>query len=76
MNPEERKLFKTTSLKVEKSSFHLAMSTFEMAADIESRCIPAATRLSQGFGEAADGGNVISISTCDTAYDGGDYASV
>jgi hypothetical protein len=76
MDKDGQEHFKATSLNIANTSLQLAMSTFEMAADIESRCIPAAKSLSQGIEAAATRGNTLDISTGDLAFNDDDCAFV
>ena len=55
MDIDGKEHFKTTSLNIANTSLQLAMSTFEMAADIETRCVPSAMR-PQGTDQVATEG--------------------
>jgi hypothetical protein len=73
MDKDGQEHFKTTSLNIASTSIQLAMNTFEMAADIESRCIPATKKMDD---TAAAGGDTPNDSAGDNVFDGGDCAFV
>jgi hypothetical protein len=75
MDNDGKEHFKATSLNIANTSLQLAMSTFEMAADIETRCAPSITR-PQGIEEGAIGGKNHSMSTRDRDIHSDDCAFV
>jgi hypothetical protein len=76
MDKDGQEHFKATSLNIASTSIQLAMNTFEMAADIESRCIPAAKRPPQGSDEAAAEENTPNNSTSGMVFNDADCAFV
>ncbi len=72
MDQDGKEHFKTTSLDIANTSLQLAMSTFEMAADIETRCVPSNVR-PQG---SNDGGKRTSSLARDRDLHSGDCAFV
>ena len=76
MDQDGHEHFKTTSLNIASTSIQLAMNTFEMAADIESRCIPAAKRPPQGNVDGAAGEDTINNSASGMEFNDGECAFV